>query len=85
VALLIGVGLAGCLLLVLLNPSNVASVGGEACVGFVITPRLQVGVAWYSPLSSYLPPLTHSRYALCVRIPPSLAPRALFYEWMFPP
>lgn len=57
----------------------------EGCVGFVTTPRLQFGVSLTSPLSSYLPPLAYSRYALCGYIPPSVLPSPPYGEWLFPP
>lgn len=57
----------------------------HACVGVATTPRLQAGVAWYSPLSSYSGPLTDSPYAVCADVPWPRMPRSLHREWMFPP
>lgn len=59
--------------------------GIHACVGLVTTPRLQAGIAWYSPLSSYRGPLAASPYAVCADIPWPGMPRSLHREWMFPP
>jgi hypothetical protein len=57
----------------------------HACVGLATTPRLQAGIAWYSPLSSYRGPLAASPYAVCADIPWPGMPRSLHREWMFPP
>jgi hypothetical protein len=57
----------------------------QFCVGVVTTPRLQVGVAWYSPLSSFRGPLAGSPYAFCGDVPWPKTPRSLYGEWMFPP
>jgi hypothetical protein len=55
------------------------------CVGWTTTPRFQVGLAWTSPISSYMPPLMMSRYKVCVDIPSGLAPRRINGEFMLPP
>ena len=55
------------------------------CAGLVTTSRWQVGVAWHSPLSSYLSPLAASPYAICEHIPWPGTPRAFYGEWMLPP
>ena len=57
----------------------------HACAGVATNPRLQAGIAWYSPISSYRGPLAASPYAVCADIPWPIAPRSLHREWMFPP
>jgi hypothetical protein len=57
----------------------------HVCAGVVTKPRLQAGMAWYSPLSSYRGPLAASPYAVCADIPWPRMPRSLHGEWMFPP
>ncbi len=50
-------------------------------------PHLRVGVGWCSPISSYLPSLMLSPYAVCVDVPYqliSLFPK-LAGEVLFPP
>jgi hypothetical protein len=80
----------GCCVLALVA-SGIASRSGtgglrvDVCAGLVTSPRLQVGVAWYSPLASYRGPLTASPYAVCTGIPVSSMPTRLYGEWMFPP
>ncbi|MFP4395410.1 MAG: hypothetical protein ACLFTI_09120 [Anaerolineales bacterium] len=56
----------------------------QVCIGAATTPHLQVGVAWYSPLSSYIGPLAFSPYAVCINVP-WLTTRSLSGEWMLPP
>jgi hypothetical protein len=57
----------------------------HVCAGLTTRPRLQAGVAWYSPLSSYRGPLASSPYAACADVPWPEMPRTLHREWMFPP
>ena len=60
---------------------------GSVCVGATTQPYLRVGVAWCSPISSYLPSLMLSPYAVCVDVPYqliSLFPK-LAGEVLFPP
>ena len=46
-----------------------SGLNGQVCAGFATTPRLQVGVAWYLPISSYYPPLMASPSVVCVDVP----------------
>ena len=58
-----------------------------ACAGFVLTPHLQIGAAWQSPLSSYLSPLATSPFAACVHLPHAwVAPTRTIHtwEWLWP-
>jgi hypothetical protein len=57
----------------------------HACAGLTTRPRLQAGIAWYSPISSYRGPLAASSYAVCADLPWPGVPRSLHREWMFPP
>jgi hypothetical protein len=57
----------------------------HVCAGVSTRPRIQAGVAWYAPISSYRGPLAWSPYAICADIPVSRAPQRLHREWMFPP
>jgi hypothetical protein len=87
---LMGPCIGCCLLSTLVIGSNAlsgVSMGPSihACVGVATTPRLQAGIAWYSPLSSYRGPLAASPYAVCADIPWPGMPRSLHREWMFPP
>ena len=85
---LIAVCLCGCLVFAALDGRGLRigspGLGTQVCIGAATTPRLQVGVAWYSPLSSYIGPLAFSPYAVCVNVP-WLKPRSLSGEWMLPP
>ncbi len=81
-------GIAICLLssiLLLGVPSSGTSLGTRSCVGVVTSPSLQIGFAWASPLSSYLPPLMFSKYKVCVDLPMSLSSKTINGEWMLPP
>ncbi|MGC9356273.1 MAG: hypothetical protein ACP5GX_00300 [Anaerolineae bacterium] len=60
-------------------------VGTELCAGLTTRPRVQVGIAVLSPLSSYRPPLVDSPYAFCFRIPTSVLPSRVHWIWLFPP
>jgi hypothetical protein len=81
----------GCCLLstLVVGGSSLSRISGglsiHACAGVATNPRLQAGVAWYSPLSSYRGPLAASPYAVCADIPWPRMPRSLHREWMFPP
>lgn len=55
------------------------------CAGAAIQPHFQLGVAWVSIISSYLPPLTTSPFSICVSIPLNLQPPRVSGEWVFPP
>jgi hypothetical protein len=57
----------------------------HACVGVATKPRLQAGIGWYSPLSSYRGPLAASPYAVCADIPWPSMPRSLHREWVLSP
>lgn len=75
-----------CIVLLLVgNSSAVPGLSTNLCVGWTTTPRFQLGIAWVSPLSSYMPPLMISRYKLCVDLSPGLAPRRINGEFMLPP
>jgi len=50
-----------------------SGINGQVCAGFATTPRFQVGIAWYTLISSYYPPLMMSPYVVCVEVPWSLA------------
>lgn len=65
--------------------SNPRGLTIHACAGLATQPRLQAGVAWYSPISSYRGPLAWSPYAICVDIPVRNPPGRLHREWVFPP
>ena len=92
IILVIGVSMAvclcGCLIFAALDGSGVwigtHGLSTEVCIGAATTPRLQVGVAWYSPLSSYRGPLAFSPCAVCVGVP-WLKPTRLSGEWVLPP
>lgn len=73
-----------CAALLALRPAP-GGLGVTWCAGVVTAPRWQIGVTWVSPLSSYLPPLTYSPYAVCVNVPQARLPGRLAGEWMFPP
>ncbi len=73
-----------CAALLVLRPAP-GGLGVMWCAGVVTAPRWQVGVAWVSPLSSYLPPLTLSPHTVCVTMQQSRLPRRLSGEWVFPP
>jgi hypothetical protein len=81
----------GCCLLsaLVVGGSSLSRIAGglsiHACAGVATNPRLQAGIAWYSPLSSYRGPLAASPYAVCADIPWPRMPRSLHREWMFPP
>jgi hypothetical protein len=85
---LVAVCLCGCLVSAALDGSGLRvgspGLGTQVCVGAATTPRLQVGVAWYSSLSSYRGPLGFSPYAVCIDVP-WLKTRALSGEWVLPP
>jgi hypothetical protein len=58
------------------------------CAGVSTTPKWQIGVSWVSPLSSYLPPLITSPYAVCINIPHSWTTffsSSISGSWLFPP
>jgi hypothetical protein len=60
---------------------------GQVCAGIMTIPSTKIGVAWYSPISSYLPPLMQSPYVACVEVPymwVSTLP-SISGEWVFPP
>ncbi|MBN1180072.1 MAG: hypothetical protein JXD18_12740 [Anaerolineae bacterium] len=81
---------SGCLAALVLSgrvaPSaGTAGLSVHVCGGLATVPRWQVGVAWYSPLSSYRGPLGFSPYAVCVDVPVSAMPTSLWREWVFPP
>jgi hypothetical protein len=89
-------GLAGvcttcCVLLALAvigsSSSTWSGLNGQVCAGLETTPSLKVGIAWYLPISSYLPPLMGSPYKVCFVIPLPLAARlpSMAGEWVFPP
>jgi hypothetical protein len=87
---LMGPCIGCCLLSTLVIRSNALSgisMGPSihACIGVTTTPRLQAGIAWYSPLSSYRGPLAASPYAVCADVPWPRMPRSLHREWMFSP
>lgn len=66
---------------------GVAGLPGRVCAGATMLPHLRVGVGWCSPISSYLPSLMLSPYAVCVDVPYqliSLFPK-LAGEVLFPP
>jgi hypothetical protein len=88
VAVLVGTCLCCCVLLAVAGSSlgSPSGLGTRVCAGLVTAPRVQVGVVWISPLSSYLPPLAFSPYAVCVNVPWwSKTPTTLHGGWMFPP
>jgi len=64
---------------------NPRALAVHACAGLATQPRLQAGVAWYSPTSSYRGPLAGSPYAICVDIPVRSMPGRPHREWVFPP
>lgn len=70
------------------GPGRAGASGGfwvEGCAGLAVAPRLQVGIVWVSPASSYLPSLAYSPYAVCVDILLPTGPGRLYGEWLFPP
>lgn len=72
-------------MLLAVNNSTVSGLSTNLCAGWTTTPRFQLGIAWVSPLSSYMPPLQVSRYKLCVDLPPGLSPKRINGEFMLPP
>ncbi|NBD34816.1 MAG: hypothetical protein GVY30_02305 [Chloroflexi bacterium] len=84
----IAVCLCGCLVFAALDDNGLrigpSGLGAQVCIGAATAPRLQVGVAWYSPLSSHRGPLAASPYAVCVDVP-WLKTRSLTGEWVLPP
>jgi hypothetical protein len=60
----------------------------QVCAGLTTAPRVRIGLSWYAPIMSFLPPLAFSPWALCVQVPePWIRPLvgSLAGEWMFPP
>jgi hypothetical protein len=83
---------ASCLVVALVgsygSSSGSAAHGGlplTICAGVTTQPRYQVGVVWVSPISSYLPPMAASKYAVCFRVPTNWIPTKPWDEWVFPP
>ncbi|MBN1315778.1 MAG: hypothetical protein JXA42_09930 [Anaerolineales bacterium] len=56
-----------------------------ACAGIATQPRVQVGVAWVSVLSSYLPPIMTSRFSICFSVPIGQSIKSISGQWAFPP
>ncbi|MBE2199103.1 MAG: hypothetical protein IAE79_10865 [Anaerolinea sp.] len=75
---LVGLLLLGCLGGVLGLGTAVqglgAPLGVQVCAGIVTSSPWQVGVAWVSPISSYLPPIMTLPTKACVNLPPALSP-----------
>ncbi len=54
------------------------------CLGMTTTPRVQVGIAGQSLLSSYMSPLTNSPLAVCTHVPHAwLSPTLHRHSWEF--
>lgn len=49
--------------------SAAIDLGFTVCAGITAAPSWQIGVAWYNPLSSNLPPIMISPYKLCFETP----------------
>lgn len=64
-----------------------SGLSAQVCAGFTTTPRFQAGIAWYTLISSYYPPLMVSPYVVCVEVPWSLALSwpSMAGEVVFPP
>jgi hypothetical protein len=60
----------------------------QVCIGLITRPRVQIGIGWYSPLSSALHPLALTPLKACLDVPEAwispLMP-TLSGRWVFPP
>lgn len=79
----------GCLGILALNATMpTTGMMSHVCVGLTTTPKWQFGLSWTLPISSYLPPLTISPYAVCTDLPETWITTftsKMAGEWMFPP
>jgi hypothetical protein len=55
------------------------------CAGVAIGPQFQVGIVWVSPISSFIPPVAASNYAVCAQVPAPGLPVRPWGQWVFPP